>query len=70
LSDPDSFVRNFATPLHRAALREDVPMMQLLLDLGADPEAKDPTFNATALGWSQHNHRPKSVAFLESIAKR
>lgn len=69
LSDPDSFVKHFCTPLHRVALKEDVPTMKLLLELGADPTATDPTFNATALGWAQHNGREKAAAFLRDVTR-
>ncbi len=67
LSEPDTFVKHFCTPLHRAALREDIPTMKLLLELGADPNATDPAFHATPLGWAEHNGCAKAAAFLKSI---
>lgn len=31
--------------------------MKLLLELGADPSVREPTYGATPLGWANHNHQ-------------
>ncbi len=67
LSDIDTFVKYNVTPLHRAALNNRVSTAKLLLELGADPTVKDPTFNATPLGWAKHNGCADVAALLEGI---
>ena len=55
------------TPLHQAAYDGDVAVVQTLLDVGADPELRDPGFNATPLGWAEHARRDEVVALLRAL---
>lgn len=55
------------TPLHNAAWAGNLPMVQLLLELGADPNARDPQYNATPLGWAEHNHQLDVAAYLKNV---
>lgn len=48
------------TPLHRAAAYGDVEMIQLLLDRGADREARD-AHGETPLCWASRHLRPGAV---------
>jgi hypothetical protein len=41
------------TALHSAAWNGDLRMVQLLLDAGADPAARDEQYDATPLGWAE-----------------
>ena len=52
------------TPLHQAAYDGDVAVVRALLDVGADPELRDPSFNATPLGWAEHARRVEAIALL------
>lgn len=52
------------TPLHNAAWAGNVELARLLLELGADPAARDPRFHATPLGWAHHNRQEAMAAFL------
>jgi ankyrin repeat protein len=52
------------TPLHSAAWSGDLELVQLLVELGADPNARDPDFQATPLGWAEHNHQQRVVEYL------
>jgi hypothetical protein len=54
------------TPLHQAAYDGDVVVVQTLLDVGADPELRDPGFNATPLGWAEHARRDEVIALLRA----
>lgn len=53
--------------LHEAASAGDLPMVDLLLSLDADPNLKDCSFNATSLGWAEHGHHLKVIARLTPI---
>ena len=55
------------TPLHQAAYDGDVAVVQTLLDVGADPELRDPGFNATPLGWAEHARRDEVIALLRAL---
>jgi ankyrin repeat protein len=52
--------------LHQAAYDGDVELVALLLELGADPARRDHSFNATPLGWAEHNHQQAAVELLRS----
>ena len=52
------------TPLHDAAWGGDLAMVQLLLELGADPQVREPSYHGTPLDWANHNHQPHVVAYL------
>lgn len=45
-----------ATALHWAAWHGKVASVNHLLDLGADPDRRDPEHDSTPLGWCQHRH--------------
>ena len=53
-----------STPLHEAAWNGDVALVRLLLDLGADPNVRDPRFDATPLGWAAYNNQKDVVELL------
>ncbi|CRK62106.1 Ankyrin 1 [Alloactinosynnema sp. L-07] len=42
------------TALHQAAFAGDLPLVRLLLDLGADPTRQDTEFGSTPQGWAEH----------------
>jgi ankyrin repeat protein len=46
--------RAHPTALHEAALRGHRELVDLLLELGADPTAHDPLYDATPAGWAEH----------------
>jgi ankyrin repeat protein len=54
------------TPLHQAAYDGDVAVVQTLLDVGADPELRDPGFDATPLGWAEHARRADVIELLRA----
>lgn len=56
------------TPLHRAAGAGELGAVQLLVERGADPGAKDPEFQATPLQWAQFFHHDAVVAWLADQA--
>lgn len=52
------------TPLHRAAGSGELPMVEFLVERGADPEARDPTFDATPADWARFLHHDDVAAWL------
>jgi len=47
--------------------RANVELARLLLDLGADPHARDHRFDGTPLDWAQHFDQPATAALLEQL---
>jgi ankyrin repeat protein len=43
-------------------------MVRLLVELGASPAVRDAQFDATPLGWADHNHQPHVVGYLMQFA--
>jgi ankyrin repeat protein len=39
-------------------------MVKFLLELGADPSLRDPTYHAAPIGWALHNHQDDVVEYL------
>jgi uncharacterized damage-inducible protein DinB len=55
------------TPLHVAAGAGELAVVKVLLDHGADPEAKDPQFHATPAQWAEFLNYPAVVEHLRSV---
>jgi ankyrin repeat protein len=54
--------------LHNAAGWAGLEMVKLLLDLGADPILRDPTYHAAPIGWAVHNQQHDVVEYLLQFA--
>ena len=52
------------TVLHNAAGWGGVEKVRFLLDLGADPSLRDPTYGATPIGWALHMHQHEVIRYL------
>jgi hypothetical protein len=61
-----SWPRLVETALHRAVHRDAPAVVELLLDLGADPTIEDLRFRATPLGWAQHFGNAALIQVLEA----
>lgn len=55
------------TPLHNAAWMGDLEMVKLLVELGADINARDQNYNGTPLGWARYNNQQVVADYLVSI---
>ncbi len=55
------------TALHQAASDGDLELAELLLALGADPNARDGEHHATPMGWADYTHETELVALLAPL---
>ena len=54
------------TALHQAAWHGNIPMIKLLLELGADSRIRDHMAFSPPIGWAIHNEKPEAVEFLRT----
>lgn len=59
-----------STPLHEAALRGNLEIIDLLLAHGADPNQVDMSYNATPAGWAEHGGMREAYARLSALEDR
>jgi ankyrin repeat protein len=52
------------TPMHNAAWAGHLEIIKLLIELGADPNVRDPNYNSTPLGWAVYNQQQHVVEYL------
>ena len=57
------------SPLHEAAWHGDLPLIELLLELGADPAARDSAFDSTPSGWAEHNGHAAAAEHLRRFER-
>lgn len=57
-----------ATPLHHAAAAGELAIAKLLVEHGADPNAREPQFGAQPAGWAQYFKKRETQEYLESLA--
>ena len=55
------------SPLHQAAIVGELDLVQLLVEHGADPGARDPQFHATPVEWARFTGRDAVVEWLENL---
>jgi hypothetical protein len=61
--------REGRTPLHHAAAANNVEAVRLLVELGADLDAVDPTYRSTPLGWAEYFGRTEAAEALRSASR-
>lgn len=61
----DVNARHRTTALHEAALRGDLDVVRLLVELGADPTIADTEHDSTPRGWAAHSGQTAVVEFLD-----
>ena len=65
----DVNARSRTAPLHEAAMRGNVAVIQLLLEHGADPNIRDTGYDATAAGWAEHHGQGEAQQLLEALER-
>jgi ketosteroid isomerase-like protein len=63
----DVNARSRTAPLHEAAMRGNLPVIQLLLEHGADPKIRDTGYDATPAGWAEHHGQHEAQQLLEAL---
>jgi hypothetical protein len=58
-----------SAPIHRAAINGHLDTVKKLIELGADPEVRDPNYNGNALGWAEHNHQQAVIDYLKGLPR-
>ncbi len=56
--------------LHEAAFNGDLPMVRLLLELGADPALRDPSYDSTPRGWAEYNGKRAAAGYLAAAESK
>ncbi len=70
-ADVDAFmpVHRHSTPLHQAAVNDDIAMLRLLVARGASLDTRDALWNGTPLGWAVHTKKRDAEAFLRAVQR-
>ncbi|HUS61441.1 MAG TPA: ankyrin repeat domain-containing protein, partial [Acidimicrobiales bacterium] len=66
----DVNARKRITALHQAAYDGNVELVELLLDLGADPTISSADFNSPPLNWAEHARQEATAAILRPLTPR
>jgi hypothetical protein len=56
-------------PIHQAAINGHLDTVKKLVELGADPELRDPSYHGNALGWAEHNHQQAVIDYLKGLSQ-
>jgi len=59
--------QQWESALHQAAASGDCDAVQMLLDVGADPNQRDRRFNSTPLGWAEHFGQAQTAEMLRPL---
>jgi hypothetical protein len=59
-----------SAPLHEAAARGDIEMIELLVAHGADPNLRDGSYDSTPAGWAEHFAQKEAQQYLAGFEAR
>jgi ankyrin repeat protein len=65
----DVNARPRTAPLHEAAMRGNIPIIELLLEHGADPNVHDTGYDATPAGWAEHFGHTEAQELLAALER-
>ena len=68
-ADPNRFmpVHQHSTPLHQAAINDDVETLRLLVAHGARGDVRDTLWRGTPLGWAVHEGKKAAETYLRGL---
>jgi ankyrin repeat protein len=57
-----------SAPIHQAAINGHLDTVKKLIELGADPELRDPSYGGNALGWAEHGQQQAVADYLRGLS--
>jgi ankyrin repeat protein len=60
-------IHHHSTPLHQAAIDDNLELIDLLLARGARTDIADKLWNSTPLGWARHQGKSRAADYLERM---
>jgi ankyrin repeat protein len=58
-----------SAPIHQAAIHGHLDTVKKLVELGADPELRDPSYGGNALGWAEHGQQQAVADYLRDLSR-
>jgi hypothetical protein len=58
-----------SAPIHQAAIHGHLDTVKKLIELGADPELRDPSYGGNALGWAEHGQQQAVADYLRGLSR-
>jgi peptide-methionine (S)-S-oxide reductase len=63
-------VHSHSVALHQAALHDNVPLLELLIERGARLDIRDTFWNGTPHDWAIHEDKPLAASYLEGLERQ
>jgi hypothetical protein len=70
INKPSDHLYSHGTPLHHAVWSGSLDTVKILIEAGADLNAKDTAWNSTPLGWAIYGNREEIVKYLKELEAR
>lgn len=70
VNKPSQHLYSHGTPLHHAVWSGSVEAVKILLDAGADVNAKDSIYDGTPFGWAEYGERTEVIKYLKERLSR
>jgi len=70
INKPSNHLYSHGTPLHHAVWSGSVETVKVLVEAGADLNARDTAFDGTPLGWAEYGKRLEVIKYLKRIGAR
>jgi peptide-methionine (S)-S-oxide reductase len=67
INKPSAHLYSHATPLHHAVWSGSLDTVKVLIDAGANLNAKDTAWNGTPLGWAEYGNRKEIAEYLKDL---
>ena len=70
INKPSNHLYSHGTPLHHAVWSGSLDTVKILIDAGANLNAKDAIWNGTPLAWAEYGNRKEIVEYYTENWKR
>jgi peptide-methionine (S)-S-oxide reductase len=68
INKPSDHLYSHGTPLHHAVWSGSLDTVKVLINAGANPDAKDTLWSGTPLEWAEYGNREEVAKYLKEIA--